>query len=71
MKKERIATIIISIIMYFLCVAGTFIYATRGDILATASCILIAEMWQMAITLWVAGYITEQVKKEITEKNSK
>ena len=57
--------------MYFLCMAGTFIYATRGDILATASCILIAEMWQMAITLWVAGYITEQVKKEITEKNSK
>ena len=71
MKKEQIATIIISIIMYFLCVAGTFIYATRGDILATASCILIAEMWQMAITLWIAGYITEQVKKEITEKNSK
>ena len=71
MKKEQIATIIISIIMYFLCVAGTFIYATRGDILATASCILIAEMWQMAITLWVAGYITEQVKKEITENNSK
>ena len=71
MKKEPIATIIISIIMYFLCMAGTFIYATRGDILATASCILIADMWQMAITLWVAGYITEQVKKEITEKNSK
>ena len=71
MKKEQIATIIISIIMYFLCVAGTFIYATRGDILATASCILIAEMWQMAITLWVAGYITEQVKKEISENNSK
>lgn len=71
MKKEQIATIIISIIMYFLCVAGTFIYATRGDILATASCILIAEMWQMAITLWIAGYITEQVKKEITENNSK
>ena len=57
--------------MYFLCIAGTFIYATRGDILATASCILIAEMWQMAITLWVAGYITEQVKKEISENNSK
>ena len=71
MKKEQIATLIISIIMYFLCVAGTFIYATRGDILATASCILIAEMWQMAITLWIAGYITEQVKKEITENNSK
>ena len=71
MKKEQIATLIISIIMYFLCVAGTFIYATRGDILATASCIIIAEMWQMAITLWVAGYITEQVKKEITENNSK
>ena len=71
MKKEQIATLIISIIMYFLCVAVTFIYATRGDILATASCILIAEMWQMAITLWVAGYITEQVKKEITENNSK
>ena len=71
MKKEPIATIIISIIMYFLCMAGTFIYATRGDILATASCILIAEMWQMAITLWIAGYITEQVKKEITENNSK
>ena len=71
MKKEQIATIIISIIMYFLCMAGTFIYATRGDILATASCIRIAEMWQMAITLWVAGYITEQVKKEITENNSK
>ena len=71
MKKEQIATIIISIIMYFLCMAGTFIYATRGDILATASCILIAELWQMAITLWVAGYITEQVKKEITENNSK
>ena len=71
MKKEQIATIIISIIMYFLCVAGTFIYATRGDILATASCILIAEMWQMAITLWIAGYITEQVKKEISKNNSK
>ena len=71
MKKEQIATLIISIIMYFLCVAGTFIYATRGDILATASCILIAELWQMAITLWVAGYITEQVKKEITKNNSK
>ena len=71
MKKEQIATIIVSIIMYFLFVAGTLIYATRGDILATASCILIAEMWQMAITLWVAGYITEQVKKEITENNSK
>lgn len=71
MKKEQIATIIISIIMYILFVAGTLIYAARGDILATASCILIAEMWQMAITLWVAGYITEQVKKEITENNSK
>ena len=71
MKKEQIATLIISIIMYFLCMAGTFIYATRGDILATASCILIAELWQMAITLWVTGYITEQVKKEITENNSK
>ena len=71
MKKEQIATLIISIIMYFLCMAGAFIYATRGDVLATASCILIAEMWQMAITLWVAGYITEQVKKEITENNSK
>ena len=71
MKKERIATLIISIIMYFLCMAGTFIYAIRGDILSTASYILIAEMWQMAITLWVAGYITEQVKKEISENNSK
>lgn len=71
MKKEQIATLIISIIMYFLCMAGTLICAARGDILATASCILIAEMWQMAITLWVAGYITEQVKKEITENNSK
>ena len=71
MKKEQIATIIISIIMYFLFVAGTLIYATRGDILATAICILIAEMWQMAITLWVASYITEQVKKEITKNNSK
>ena len=71
MKKEQIATLTISIIMYFLCVVGTFIYATRGDILATASCILIAEMWQMAITLLVAGYKTEQVKKEITENNSK
>lgn len=71
MKKEQIATLIISIIMYFLCVVGAFICATRGDILATASCILIAEMWQMAITLWIAGYITEQVKKEITENNSK
>ena len=71
MKKEQIATLIISIIMYFLFVAGTFIYATRGDILATASCILIAELWQMAITLWIAGYITEQVKKEISENNSK
>ena len=71
MKKEQIATLIMSIIMYFLCMAGTFIYATRGDILATASCILIAEMWQMAITLWIAGYITEQVKKEISENNSK
>lgn len=71
MKKEQIATIIISIIMYFLCMAVTLICAARGDILATASCILIAEMWQMAITLWIAGYITEQVKKEITENNSK
>ena len=71
MKKEQIATLIISIIMYFLFVAGTLIYATKGDILATASCILMAGMWQMAITLWVAGYITEQVKKEITENNSK
>lgn len=71
MKKEQIATIIISIIMYFLFVAGTLIYATRGDILATASCILMAGMWQMAITLWVAGYITEQVKKEISKNNSK
>ena len=71
MKKEQIATLIISIIMYFLCMAGTFIYATRGDILATASCILLAEMWQMAITLWVAGYITEQMKKEIAKNNSK
>lgn len=71
MKKEQIATIIISIIMYFLFVAGTLMYASRGDILATASCILIAEMWQMAITLWIAGYITEQVKKEISENNSK
>ena len=57
--------------MYFLCMAGTFIYATRGDILATVSFILMAGMWQMAITLLVAGYKTEQVKKEITEKNSK
>ena len=71
MKKERIATIIISIIMYFLFVVSALIYATRGDILATASCILLAEMWQMAITLWVAGYITEQVKKEISENKSK
>lgn len=71
MKKEQIATIIISIIMYILFVAGTLIYASKGDILATASCILVAEMWQMAITLWVAGYITEQVKKEISENNSK
>ena len=71
MKKEQIATLIISIIMYFLCMAGTFIYATRGDILSTASYILMAGMWQMAITLWIAGYITEQVKKEITENNSK
>ena len=71
MKKEQIATIIISIIMYFLCMAVTLICAARGDILATASCILIAEMWQMAITLWIAGYVTEQVKKEITENNSK
>lgn len=71
MKKEQIATLIISIIMYFLCMAGTFIYATRGDILATVSFILMAGMWQMAITLWVAGYITEQVKKEIAENNSK
>ena len=57
--------------MYFLCMAGTFIYATRGDILATVSFILMAEMWQMATTLWVAGYITEQVKKEISKNNSK
>lgn len=71
MKKEQIATLIISIIMYFLFVAGTLIYASRGDILATASCILLAGMWQMAITLWIAGYITEQVKKEISENNSK
>ena len=71
MKKEQIATIIISIIMYFLCMAVTLICAARGDILSTASYILMAGMWQMAITLWVAGYITEQVKKEITENNSK
>ena len=71
MKKEQIATLIISIIMYFLFVVGAFIYATRGDILTTASCILSAEIWQMAIALWIAGYITEQVKKEITENNSK
>ena len=71
MKKEQIATLIISIIMYFLFVAGTLIYATRGDILSTASCILLTGMWQMAITLWVAGYITEQVKKEISKNNSK
>ena len=57
--------------MYFLFVVSALICAARGDILATASCILIAEMWQMTITLWVAGYITEQVKKEITENNSK
>ena len=71
MKKEQIATLIISIIMYFLFVASTLIYATKGNILATASCILLAEMWQMAITLWVAGYITEQMKKEIAKNNSK
>ena len=71
MKKEQIATLIISIIMYFLFVVSALICATRGDILSTASYILMAGMWQMAITLWVAGYITEQVKKEITEKNSK
>ena len=71
MKKEQIATIIINIIMYIFQAAVTLICAARGDILATASCILIAEMWQMAITLWIAGYITEQVKKEITENNSK
>ena len=71
MKKEQIATLIISIIMYFLCMAVTLICAARGDILSTASCILIAEMWQMAITLWIAGYITEQVKKEISKNNSK
>lgn len=71
MKKEQIATIIISIIMYFLFLASTLIYAARGGVLATASCILMAGMWQMAITLWVAGYITKQLKKEITEKNSK
>ena len=57
--------------MYFLFVVSALICAAREDILATASCILIAEMWQMTITLWVAGYITEQVKKEITENNSK
>ena len=51
--------------------AGTLIYAARGDILSTASYILMAGMWQMAITLLVAGYITEQVKKEITKNNSK
>lgn len=71
MKKEQIAAIIISIIMYIFWVVVTLIYATRGDILTTASCILIAEMWQMGITLWIAGYITEQVKKEISENNSK
>ena len=71
MKKEQIATIIISIIMYILFVACALISAAKGDILATVSFILVAEMWQMAITLWVAGYITEQVKKEISENNSK
>lgn len=70
MKKEQIATII-SIIMYILWAAVTLIYAARGDVLATDSCILMAGMWQMAITLLVAGYKTEQVKKEITENNSK
>ena len=71
MKKEQIATIIMNIIMYILFVTGTLIYATIGDILSTASCILMAGMWQMAITLCVAGYITEQVKKEISENKSK
>lgn len=71
MKKEQITTIIMNIIMYIFWAAVTLTCATRGDILATASCILIAELWQMAITLWIAGYITEQVKKEITENNSK
>lgn len=71
MKKEQIATLIISIIMYFLFVVSALICAARGDILSTAICILMAGMWQMAITLWVAGYITEQVKKEISKNNSK
>ena len=71
MKKEQIATLIMNIIMYIFWAAVTLICAARGDILSTASYILMAGMWQMAITLWVAGYITEQVKKEITEKNSK
>lgn len=71
MKREKIATIIISIIMYILSAVSAFLYAIRGDILATVSFILIAGMWQMAITLWIAGYITEQVKKEISENNSK
>jgi len=71
MKKEQIATIIISIIMYILSVACALLYAARGDILATVSLVIVAGMWQMAITLWVAGYIIEQVKKEISENNSK
>lgn len=57
--------------MYFLFVVSALICAARGDILSTASYILMAGMWQMAITLWVAGYITEQVKKEISKNNSK
>ena len=71
MKKEQIATIIISIIMYIFSVACALMYAARGNILATVSFIFVAEMWQMAIKLWVAGYIIKQVKKEISENNSK
>ena len=61
----------ISIIMYFLFVVSALICAARGDILSTASYILMAGMWQMAITLLVAGYKTEQAKKEISKNNSK
>ena len=71
MKKEQIATLIISIIMYFLFVVSALICAARGDILSTVSFILMAGMWQMAITLCVAGYVTEQMKKEISKNNSK
>lgn len=72
MKKEKTATIIITIIMYILSVVAVFLRIAKGCIdLETISYIFIASWWQCCIVLWIVGYIIEQVKKEITENNSK